>query len=163
MNHRRAVVPAVVGVVVLTAVAFGPLVTGLSLASESTPAISNDGTLTIETMAFPTNATVGSASYGAANVYLSVPPTTVRFESIAQTPTLIYRVRVPELGYSVSTTHFLNADEHGPTYEATIEPFSIDESELDNSQYAGELSLIVRDSDGRRVAARQNITIEVVE
>jgi len=163
MTHTRAVVPAVVGVVVLTAVAFGPLVTGLSLASEPTPAISNEGTLTIETVEFPTNATIGSASYGAANAYLSVPPATVRFESITQTPTLIYRIRVPELGYSVSTTHFLNADEHGPTYEASIKPFSVDDSELQRNQYAGELSLVVRDSDGRRVAARQNITVEVVE
>jgi len=163
MNYRRAVVPAVVGVIVLMAVAFGPLVDGLSLASEPAPAISNEGTLTIASVEFPTNVTIGAASYGAANAYLNVPPATVRFESITRTPTLLYNIRIPELGKSVSTAHFLDADQHGPTFDATIEPSSVDESKVQQRQYAAELSLIVRDSDGRRVAARQNVTVQVVE
>ena len=163
MTYRRAVAPAVVGVFFLTAVAFGPLFSGVSLASESKSAITNDGTLTIASVDFPANATVGAASYGAANAYLEVPPATVTFESIRGKPTLIYKLRVDGLGYSVSTTHFLDADTHGPTYEATIDPFSVDESEFQRSQYVGELAIVVRGSDGRRVAARQNITIQVVE
>lgn len=163
MNYGRGVVPAVVGVVVLTAVAFGPLVSGPSLASEPAPAINNEGSLTIQSVEFPATATLGAASYGAANAYLKVPPAMVTFESIRGTPTLIYKLRVGDLGYSVSTTHFLDADKHGPTYEATTDPMSVDESELQNSEYPGELAIVVRDSDGRRVAARQNITVQVVE
>jgi len=163
MTYRRAVVPAVVGIVVLTAVAFGPLVSGLSLASEPAPAIASEGTLAIESVEFPDNATISEASYGAANAYLSVPPAAVRFESITGNPTLIYKLRINETGQSVSTTHFLRADEHGPTYDATIDPVSVDESQYPNAQYTGELSIIVRDSDGRRVAASQNISVEVVE
>ncbi|MDS0281552.1 hypothetical protein [Haloarcula onubensis] len=163
MTHRRAVVPAVVGVVVLTAVAFGPLVSGLSLASETGPDISNGGSLSIDSVEFPHDGTIEPASYGAANAYLTVPPATVRFASIRGNPMLVYKLRVTELGYSVSTTHFLDAADHGPTYEATIDPMTVDDSQFQRRQYAAELSVVVRDSDGRRVAASRNVTVRVVE
>lgn len=163
MNHIRAVIPALVGFVVVTAVAFGPLVSGLSLASEPETDISGEGVLRIGSVEFPNNATIESASYGATNAYLSTPPATVRFESIRNNPILIYQISVPDLGYTMSTTHFLNADDHGPTYEAALDPLSVSTSRVTKQQYTGELAIVVRDSDGRRVVARQNITVEVAE
>lgn len=163
MSYRRAVVPAVVGLVILTAVAFGPLVSGLSLASEPPPAITNEGTLTIESVDFPTNVTVRPASYGAANAYVNVPPASVAFSSISGQPTLLYRLQIPAVNYSFSTSHFLNADEHGPTYEATLKPMSVDKERFEKQRYPGVLTVAVHDTDGRHVAASQNITVQVIE
>jgi len=163
MRYRRAIVPTVVGIVVLTAVAFGPLVSSVSLASEPTTVITNEGALTVESVTFPTEATVSPASYGAANAYLEVPPATVRFDSITGNPTLVYELHIEQLDYSFSSSHFLDAGEHGPTYDATIASMSVDESRLEKRRYPGVLTVGVRNSTGLRVAASQNITVRVTE
>jgi len=163
MKYRQVIVPAAVGIFALTAVAFGPLVSGVSLESEPAPVITNEGELTIESVTFPTEVTVSSGSYGAANAYLRVPPATVRFDSITGNPTLVYELRIDQLNYSFSSSHFLDAGDHGPTYDATVAPMSVDDSRFEKQRYPGVLTIGVRNSTGLRVAASRNITVRVAE
>lgn len=160
MKRRRAVVSGVVAVIAVTAVAFGPLVAGISLASESPVELGASGSLTIASAEFPEKATIEPAGYGAANAYLTVPSTTVEFASLTGNPTLQYTLRIEALGLQRSTSHFLD-ESHGPTFEATMSTGTLEEGVLNKSQYTGTLSLDVRDDSGPRTVAQQNITIEV--
>jgi len=156
------VVSGVVAVIVVTAIVSGPLVSGISVASESDVELGADGSLTIASVTFPETATIEAASYGAANAYLKVPAATVEFGSITGNPTLVYTLRIEALGLQRTTSHFLDST-YGPTFEATMATGTLDESALDQSQYEGTLSLSVRNGTGQRTAAQRNITVEVVE
>jgi len=162
MNRSRAVVSGVVTVIVVTAVVFGPLVPGLSLASEPDAGIGGEGSLTVASATFPETATIEPADYGAANAYLTVPSTSVEFGSLTGTPTLVYRLRIEALGLQRSTSHFLDSSD-GPTFEATMATGTLEESALERPQYDGTLSLAVRNGSGQRTAVHRNITVEVVE
>jgi len=139
MDRERGVILAVCGVVVLTAVAFGPLVSGLSLegASDSQSESTDRGSLTVESVSFPSTASIEPTSYGAANHYVSAPPTTVRIGSISGSPLLSYQLRIESLGVQLSTVHFLD-ETTNLTYEATIDPATMD-LELADEEYTGEL------------------------
>jgi hypothetical protein len=147
---------------VVTAVVFGPLVAGVSLASAPEVKISNSGTLTIANVTFPSEATIEPASYGAANHYVSVPPATVQFEELEGTPTLIYTLKIPTLGKQISSAHLLTTD-HGPTYDATVATTVLNDSALSQSRYDGELSIAVRNGTGQRTVASKNVTVRVVK
>lgn len=164
MNRKRVMISLVVTVIVATAVAFGPLIAGVSLAdgSESDVAFGAGGSLTLVSVQFPETATIDSADYGAANAYLRVPPATVEFGSLTGNPTLVYMLRIEGLGLQRSTSHFLDSS-YGPTYEATMSTGTIDKSDIDQQSYDATLSLNVRNGSGLRTAAQRNITIEVAK
>jgi hypothetical protein len=162
MDSRRVVLSGVIAVIVVTAVVFGPLVSGISLADEDEVDFGADGSLTIASAQFPETATIEPAEYGAANAYLTVPATTVEFESLTGAPTLVYTLRIEALGLQRSTSHFLD-DSYGPTFEATMASTTLEENTLDQSEYEATLSLNVRNGSGIRTAAEQNITVEVSE
>ena len=162
MNYRRAVVPGVVVVVAATAVAFGPLVAGVSLATEPQPALNDDGSLTIDSATLPDEATIEPASYGAANYYLTVPSSSVTFGSVTGQPTLVYTLRIRALGLQRSTTHFLDSSV-GPQFEATMTTGTLNDDEFARERFDGELSLAVRNSSGQRTLVQRNVTVRVVE
>lgn len=162
MDYRRAVVPGVVVVIVVTAVVFGPLVSGISLASDDGPVVAGEGTLTIASASFPSTATIEPADYGAANYYLTVPPTTVEFGSIDGNTALVYTIEIEGLGLQRSTAHYLDSS-YGPTFEATMSSGTLTDSEFDRSQYPATLSLAARNASDYRVLEERNVTVEVTE
>jgi len=161
MESSRVVV-AVVAVVVATTAVSGPLVAGVSLASDSQPQIGNDGTLTVDSVSLPSAATIERASYGAANYYLLVPPATVEIGSISGTPTLVYGFEIGALNHTRSTSHFLD-EQSGPAYEATMPNGVLDSHRIDQQQYDATASIAVREGDDLRTVASRNVTVEVVE
>jgi len=162
MHYRRAVVPGVVAVVAVTAVAFGPLVAGVSLASESRPTFSQQGSLAIDSASLPAEATIEPADYGAANYYLTVSPATVEFASVEGSPTLVYMLEIEALGLQRGTSHFLDSAVESP-FEATIDTGTLTDRSFDRRQYDGRLSLSVRNSSGQHTLAARNVTVRVVE
>ena len=162
MSGKRVLVPLVVAVVAVTAVAFGPLVAGVSLASEPDVEFGAEGSLTVASVQFPASATIEPAGYGAGNAYLTVPDTTLAFESLSGQPTLVYTLRIEGLGLQRSTAHFLDSS-YGPSYEATMSTYTIETDELDQRSYDATLSIAVRNGTTQRTAARRNITVEVTE
>ena len=159
MDRERGAILAVCGIIALTAVAFGPLVSGLSLedASDSQSESTDRGSLTVESVSFPSTALIEPTSYGAANHYVSAPPATVRIDSISGSPLLSYQLRIESLGVQLSTVHFLD-ETTDPAYEVTIDPATMD-LDLGDEEYTGELSIIVIDSSGRRTVANQTVPV----
>jgi len=160
MNYRRVVVPGVVAVVAVTAVVFGPLVAGVSLANDS-QTFAQDGTIRLDSASLPSEGTIESADYGAANYYLTVPSTTVEFAAVEGSPTLVYLLQIEALGMQRSTNHFLDSSVTSP-FEVTMESATLDRT-FDQSEYDARLSLAVRNESGQYPLAERNITVRVEE
>lgn len=159
MQRDRAAIVAVCVVVAATAVAFGPLVTALSLGepADADAGGQDRGSLAVESVVFPERVTIEAASYGAANHYVTVPAATVRIRSLTGAPMLVYRLRIEDLGVQLGTVHFLERVE-GQTYQATLEPATLDRDEFDE-EYTGELSVVVIDTSGRRTVANRTVAV----
>ena len=162
MTYRGVVVPAVVAIIAVTAVAFGPLVAGVSLADEREVTFGNEGTILFESAELPSMATIQQPSYGAANYYLTVPAATVTLGGVSGQPTLVYTVEIPALGYQRSSTYLLDTAT-GPRFEATMSAGTLTDQSFDRTEYNGTLSLGVRNASSQRTLTQQPITVRVVE
>jgi hypothetical protein len=162
MNYRRAVVPGFVAVVAVTAFVFGPLVAGVSLASESPATLSQEGSIQGASASFPAEATIEPADYGAASYYLVVPSATAEFAAVEGTPTLAYTLEIRALGLQRTTTHFLDSSVGSP-FEATMSTATLSDQSFERDQYDARLSLAVRNASDQRTLAARNVTVRVVE
>jgi len=162
MDVTRGVVVAVTLVIVGVTLLSGPLVPGVTLASEPEPLTLETGTVTVSDVQLPANVTLEKGAYGAANYYLDVPPATVRLSSLDGNPTLVYRFAIDELGYTRTTNHFLN-DDTGETYELTLASDTFQAGEINSERYDGTLSVSKRDGEGHAEIASRNVTVTVVE
>ncbi|MBX0293849.1 hypothetical protein [Haloarcula nitratireducens] len=158
MGYLRALLFGVTGIVLVTAVASGPLVPGVSITSARETTY-GEGNATVESVTLPETVTLEAGSFGQQGHYLTVPPSTVQFSELSGSPILTYRLQIGELNYTRSTVHFLQS----PTerYEATMESDNVDLGERPCDSYIGVLSVHVEDDAGRRTVATQNVTIEV--
>lgn len=160
MERTRAVTTAVTAAILGVTLLSGPLVPGVTVAQEPDPLTLETGNSTVADAQLPDRATLERGSYGAANYYIRVPPATVRFATLEGNPTLVYELKISELGYTRTTNHFLNASSGNP-YELTLRSDTFDESEITNETYGGSLTVIKRDDSGHNVIESQNITVEV--
>ncbi|WP_276271502.1 hypothetical protein [Haloarcula litorea] len=161
MDYPRAATFAVAGVVVAAALVSGPLVPGVTLTSERDVTYGG-GNATVASVSLPDRATLDSGSYGQDGYYLAVPPATVRFAALDGSPSVTYRLQIPDLGYARSTVHFLTGDVGG-SYEATLRPDNLATETVRRDRYEGTVSVVVEDDAGRRRVAAGNVTVEVIE
>lgn len=161
MLTGRAVVWGVATLVVATVLVSGPLVPGVSVATEPASVDYGEGNATVAETTLPATATIADADYGAANHQLTVPAATVRFGTLTGHPTLAYSVEIPALNYSRTTTHFL--DSSHTRFEATMQSDTLQSSRISDDRYDATVRLVVRDSGGATTVARRNVTVEVVE
>ncbi|WP_424003686.1 hypothetical protein ACOZ4I_05125 [Haloarcula salina] len=161
MDVARGVVAVVTLVVVGVTLLSGPLVPGVTLASEPEPLTLETGTVTVTDARLPANATIERGAYGAANYYLDVPPATVRLSSVDGNPTLVYRFTIDELGYTRTTNHFLDP-ETAETYELTLASDTFRADEIEQERYDGTVSVRKRDGEGHADVATRNVTVRVV-
>lgn len=162
MDRTRSVVVAVTTVIVGITLLSGPLVPGVTLASEPEPVAVETGTVTVSEVELPDEAALEGGSYGAANYYLRAPPVTVQFATLEGRPSLVYTLSIDELGYTRTTNHFLD-DSTGETYELTLASDTFKNAEIQQERYTGTVTVSKRDSAGHGVVTTQNITIAVVE
>lgn len=162
MAYGREVVAGVAVVIVLTAFLSGPLVPGIDLTNEPRSITYGEGNATITTVSLPERATIERASYGAKNYHLTLPPASVELAAIRGGPTLTYRLEIPALNYTRTTTHFID-DRVGSRYELTMQADTFSITEITAPRYEGTVSVVKRDSSGETVVEAQSITIEVRE
>lgn len=160
MDYGRGVVFGTIGVILVTTLVSGPLVPGVSLTSEPERQSFGQGNATVAEVTLPATATFERANFGAENYHLTVPPTTVRFETLDGSPTLTYRLTIVALDYTRTTTHFLGPST-GERYRLTMRSDTFSLEAINQSSYDGQLSVVKRDSAGESVAAARNVTIEV--
>ena len=162
MDADRAVVWAVVALVVMTTIASGPLVGAVNLTQERESTAYGQGSVTVDNATLPANATLSAGRFGAGEYTLRVPDAAVGIAGVEGRPLLVYKIDIPERGYSRSSTHFLSTDSVG-SFAASIADDSVAPDTVNRSAYDAELRLLVRANDTSRVVAERSITVEVEE
>jgi hypothetical protein len=161
MDSVRAVEWGVVTVLLVVALASGPLVGAVDLTHEL-PSNYGEGALTVGAVSAPETATIDRGSYGEQSYQLEVPDATIEVESISGRPIVAYSLTIRDLGYTRTTTHFLSERSTG-NRTLSMESDTFDPSKIDRSQYAGELEIVVRGTDGEQTVYRGNVTVSVEE
>jgi hypothetical protein len=162
MERTRAVITSVIALILGVTLLSGPLVPGVTLASEPEPVALETGNVTVSAVEMSGNVTLEKGSYGAASYYLDAPPVRTQFSNLTGRPTLVYELTIEELGYSRTTNHFLD-ESAGDAYELTLASDTFTDGEIKRDQYNGTVTISKRDSSGHGVVATRNVTISVVK
>lgn len=162
MERTRAVITSVIAIMLGVTLLSGPLVPGVTLASEPEPVALETGNVTVSAVEMPEGVTLEKGSYGAASYYLNAPPVRIQFSNRTGRPTLVYELTIDELSYTRTTNHFLD-DSTGDTYELTLASDTFTDGEIERERYNGTVTVSKRDGSGHGVVATRNVTISVVE
>lgn len=162
MERTRAVITSVIAIILGVTLLSGPLVPGVTLASEPDPVALESGNVTVSAVEMPEEVTLEKGSYGAASYYLNAPPVRIQFSNRTGRPTLVYELTIDELSYTRTTNHFLD-DSTGDTYELTLASDTFTDAEIERERYNGTVTVSKRDGSGHGVVATRNVTISVVE
>lgn len=153
---------ATVLIVLATVILSGPLVPYVDFtpAAASTPTHGPDSA-SISVVSTPADDfRIAPARFGA-GVYLYSAPMTVHVERVAGSPTLIYELRIDELGFNVASLAFLSESTAGTDQVLQIERSTIEPERITQSSYAGEIELRLRAGNETRVIHQQNVTVTV--
>jgi hypothetical protein len=163
MDPQRLAIAGVVATVIVVSLLSGPLVAGVDLS----PTPSDDGhppqtgNATVEVLSTPDTVRLEKGSFGSESPYtLVVPDATIRISNVTGGPLLIYKLRIPELGYSRGTTYFLDGSSAG-TRSVGLDKTTVNK-DLWKDQYRGELLLLLRGDGPEQILYRDNVTVEVV-
>jgi hypothetical protein len=162
MDAERATVWGVVGIVVVTTLVSGPLVDAVDLTTESSHDGLGTGTVTVDSASLPDRGTLTAGRFGAGEYTLRVPDATLELAAVEGRPVLVYRLSIPERGYTRSSTYFLSAGDAGAFSVAPAED-NYEPNTVGADAYGGRLQVIVRANDSSRVIAERSITVAVVE
>lgn len=160
MNRERVVVYGVVGLVLATTLASGPLVGAVDFTTAPEPRSFEGGDATVTDVSLPASATISPGRFGSGEDYLRVPDGAVTLANVTGTPMLAYQISIPEIGYSRSTTHFVTDADEGP-YALSMERDAIESSRVADGSYNGTLAVYLRSNQTERTVADRNVTVEV--
>lgn len=162
MDLGRAGVWSTVGIIVGVMVLSGPMVGAVDLTPappESTP---GDGNVSLSVVSVPSDGIrLDRGKYGSGVYVLRVPDAEVHVRSIRGSPIVVYKIRIPELGYARASIHVLEEGQDGQREKLEIDEDEIDPGRVTRKVYGGELLVVVRGSDGSSIPHRSNVTVEV--
>lgn len=162
MDAERATVWGVVALVVVTTLVSGPLVGAVDLTTEPDDGQFGTGSVTVDSVSLPDRATLTAGRFGAGEYTLRVPDATAELSAIEGRPILVYRLSIVERGYTRSTTHFLS-ERNGGTFSLSLADDSFDPGTVEETDYDGQLQVVVRSGNESRVVANRSIPVEVSE
>lgn len=163
MDTARATVCTTVILILLTTLISGPLVGTVDFTTEHERTFApGTGQADITVMAVPERARLEQGRYGSGAYYLRIPDATVQIDAIEGQPMLVYKIRLPELGITHATTHFLDETIDGEM-ALSIRETTFDPDEINQEIYPGELIILVRTDNSDVVLYRGNVTVDVIE
>lgn len=161
MDAPRAVVYATVALILGVTLASGPLVGAVDFTTEREESFApGTGHADVTVTSVPDRASLEKGQFGSGAYYLRVPDATVRIAAIEGQPMLVYKVRIPDLGFTRGTTHFLDGTVDGEM-ALSMEETTLDPDEIDREAYAAELVVLVRGGEAEDVLYRGNVTVSV--
>ena len=163
MDGARASVAASLTLIVVVSLLSGPLV-GIDFTATSESAVGpgvGEGGVTATVTTMPDTATLEAGAFGADAFALSAPPATLDVEAVRGQPLVVYRLELPALGLTHSTTYFLSASETG-TLTVEMAPYSVSPDRVTADAYRGTLEVSIRIGEDVRRLERRNVSIEVV-
>jgi hypothetical protein len=162
MDAARGTVFAVAGVIVLVAVATGPV--GLVSVPDERFGGGSPGTgnATVTVVSSPGQPTLEAGRQGGDVYYLRVPDAEVEVEAVRGNPILEYSIDIEALTYTRSSIHFLGESGTG-TRAVSFQSATFDAGRLDRETYRAELAVVVRADGTERVVYNEMATVEVRE
>jgi len=145
---------------VTVAVVSGPAVGLVDLTTRDLAGL-GEGSATIDEVSAPETARFDRA-FSSDSYVLEVPDARVHVAAIEGRPLVAYKVSVPEMGYSRSTTHFLDSDDSG-WVALSIRSETFPSERIDRSGYEAELSIVLRVDDTEETLHEAQIPLEVAE
>ena len=162
MDTDRAVVYGVIGLVLVTTLASGPLVSPVDFTISSGESSFDGGNATIGNVTLPSGAEITDGRYGSGEYYLRVPDATVEVIDVTGNPLLAYRISIPAMGYARTTTHFVSPADVG-VYGLSLQRDAVEPSLVEEDTYQGRLRVFLRSNGTERQLATRNISVEVTE
>ena len=158
MITPRSVVAAAALVIVALTVAVGPL---LGVAAPTTvERAPGDGTASVAVVAVPDDPRFERGQFGADAFYLRMSDATIDISDVEGRPVVYYELRIPRLGYALSSGSVMNEDVNGRialTYESdTFLP-----EQLPEESYDGQVRIWTRTMDGIELLYERTVTVEV--
>lgn len=163
MDAARASVAASLALIVAVSLLSGPLV-GIDVTAPPESAVGpgvGEGAVTATVTTMPDNATLEAGAFGADAFALSAPPATLDVEAVRGQPLVVYRMELPALGLTHSTTYFLSSSETG-SLTVEMDPYSVSPDRITADSYRGALEVSIRTGEDVRRLERRNVTVEVV-
>lgn len=161
VDDATGAVYVTVALIAGTALVSGPLVGAVDFTHERAGTFSpGSGSADLAVLSTPDRARLDRGSFGAGAYYLQVPDAEVRVEAVTGQPILAYKIRIPDLGYTRSTVHFLDAETQG-RLTVSIEKDALAPEEIDRDSYSGEIVVLVRTDGGEDVLYRGPVTVAV--
>jgi len=151
---------AVAGIIVLVAVATGPV--GLVSVPDERFGGGPPGTgnATVTVVSSPGQPTLEAGRQGGDVYYLRVPDAEVEIEDVRGNPILEYSIDIAALTYTRSSVHFLGESGAG-TRAVSFQPDTFEADRLDREAYRAELAVVVRANGTERTVYNETTTVEV--
>lgn len=161
MDRSRAVVFAAVTLIVGVSVVSGPAIGVIDL---TTPRFDTtgvgQGNATVDQVEAPAEVRLEKAYQS--NAYrLRVPDSRIHVASVSGRPVVTYELSIDSLGYTRTTSHFLDEGDDG-WRSLSLSGDSLGNSTVRESQYDGTLSIVLRYNDSKRVLYRESVTVDVI-
>ena len=162
MDLSRVAVYATVAFILGTAVASGPLVSAVSVPEGGlTGPEPGTGDATVTVVSGPSDAAIERGEFDTGAYYLDPPTLAVDLEAVSGQPVLTYSVSVDGLQTS-SAVYFVTGEDSG-RMELTVDEEAFDPDEITESEYTGEVRLVLRGSNTEQTIYREPITVQVRE
>jgi hypothetical protein len=160
MDVQRSLPALAAGVILVVSVLSGPLFGAVDLSPTESRAAPGDGSATVEVVSVPDGGRLAPTGYTDAGYLLSLPAATVEVSNLSGNPMVVYKLRIREVGYVASTTHFLGG-EHEGQQALTLEGAVLNRTSLPRESYRGELLVVKRTHEHETVLHRGNVTLRV--
>ena len=150
----RSVLLAFSAVVVVAAIAVGPLGIGTGEAAE------DGASVTLES-APEDGVALERGRFGSGRYHVDAPPAVATVGNVTGSPTLRYTVDIPAAGFAVTSRYDL-ATNHG-RLRMGANPATVSPHRIERSSYEGTISVWLRTGDRDRALLQRTVTVEVRE
>lgn len=159
MSSPRSVVAAAALVIVVAALAVGPLL-GVATTDDAGERAVGDGTASVTVVDVPADPRFVTGQYGADALYLRLDDATVDVNDVDGRPVVYYELRIPTIGYSLATGSVLSTGTTGQV-SLTYEGDTFTPNRLTKDSYDGTVRVWIRTTDGVDVLYDKAVTVEV--
>ena len=160
MDLARVLPPLTACAILLVGLVSGPLVGAVDLSPEEDEWVPGDGDADVTVLSVPDGGRLDPTRYSTDGYRVVVSPATVRVSNLTGHPMVVYKVRIPELGYVGGSTHVFDAH-HAGRQELTLGEPTLRRASLPNDTYRAELLVLEREHERETLLYRQNVTLRV--
>lgn len=161
MSPARGAVWMTVVLLGATVLVSGPAVTGVDLTDRATMEPIGSGSAEIVVVSFPTDSVrIESGRFGA-GLALRVPSATIELKAVTGSPTIVYEIVIPDLGFARTELHFLSETDAGSRIDLRMDAVTFDPGSVPDDRYRADLRIGVRRGTDTEIRYQRNVSVPV--